>query len=220
MRFLLSCLILLITLPVIAQEEEGPWAVGPHFAFSIPSSDFANVSGTGEGLGGKLLYRLPSNPAIAARADLTYLSYGEKRQDQYLGGDPYPYLVTTRNESFQLTIGGNFTKQFGRWSFYLAPMGGLYIYRTVVSVPELYYYYNIPASETTESYTKLGYNINAGFMVDINLGPHLDFSVKYQRIPGALETTVETDGGGQEFTIESDAEDFVVSLGVVFFLKQ
>lgn len=199
-----------------AQEEEdywqSDWALGPHLVVSFPQDEFANVSKTGEGIGGKLLYRLENTPFLNPRLDFTYLSYGEQKNNQTFSAGYF--LVQTRNESFQLTLGPQFSTKIGRFTPYLAPMGGVFIYRTVVSSPDLYYYYGIPAAETTSSLTKLGWNVNAGVMFDIGLGPLIDFSLRYQTINGAVKTKVN------DVTITSDARDFNVSIGVVFFLKQ
>ena len=199
-----------------AQEEEGywqsNWALGPHLVISFPQSEFANVSKTGEGIGGKLLYRLGNTSFLNPRLDFTYLSYGEQKNSQTFSVGYF--LVQTRNESFQLTVGPQFSTKIGRFTPYLAPMGGLYIYRTVVSIPELAYYYGIPAAETTQSLTRLGWNINAGVMFDVGLGPLIDFSLRYQTINGAVKTKVK------DVTIKSDAKDIDISIGVVFFLKQ
>ncbi len=217
MKKIIILLFVFSSMICFAQEEEegywqSNWALGPHLVISFPQEEFANVSKTGEGIGGKVLYRLENTPFLNPRLDFTYLSYGEQKQDQTFSAGYY--LVQTRNESFQLTVGPQFSTKIGRFTPYLAPMGGLYIYRTVVSVPELYYYYGIPAAETTHSLTRLGWNVNAGVMFDVGLGPLIDFSLRYQTINGAVKTTVN------DVTIKSDARDFNVSIGVVFFLKQ
>lgn len=196
-----------------AYAEESNWAVGPHLLISIPQSDFANLSKTGEGIGGKILYKIESVATfVKPRFDIAYISYGEKRKTT-----PFSvgyFIVQTRNESFQFTIGPEFHYKIGRVTPYIAPMGGLYLYRTVVSIPDLYYYYGIPASETVDKLTKLGWNINAGLLIDIGLGPHIDISVKYQTIRGAVKSEVE----GHK--IESDAKDINISIGVLFYLNE
>jgi len=201
---------------VNARAQDSKWAIGPHLVFSFPQEEFANVSRTGEGLGGKLLYRFPGFVSVVPRLDVGFLSYGEKRNEERIQRSGY-FIVTTRNESFQVTLGPQFSQRIGRVTPYFAPMGGLYVYRTVVSIPDLYYYYGIPAAETTDSLTRLGWNINGGIMIDIGLGPHIDIGFKYQTIPNAVET--ETEVEGESVRIKSDATDFIVSIGVVFYLK-
>ncbi len=216
MKKIIILLFLFSAMVCFAQEDEelwqSNWALGPHLVISFPQEEFANVSKTGEGIGGKLLYRLENTPFLNPRLDFTYLSYGEQKKDQTFTAGYF--LVQTRNESFQLTLGPQFSTKIGRFTPYIAPMGGLYIYRTVVSIPDLYYYYGVPAAETTSSLTRFGWNVNAGVMFDVGLGPLIDFSLRYQTINGAVKTKVN------DVTIKSDARDFNVSIGVVFFLKQ
>lgn len=197
-----------------AQEKDADWILGAHLIVSLPQSDFANLSKTGEGIGGKVLYRFDPIPNVSPRLDISYISYGEKRNSRadYAGS---PFLVETRNESFQMTVGPQFYTRLGRFTPYFAPMGGLYVYRTVVSIPEFYYYYGYPASETTSSLTRWGYNLNAGLSFDLTIGAHLDLSVKYQKITEAVETQNEF-----EQTIKSDATDISIHFGVVFYLSK
>jgi hypothetical protein len=94
-------------------------------------------------------------------------------------------------------------------------------------MPDLYYYYGIPASETTESYTKLGWNIGAGTYVDLGIGIHIDIQLKYQNITNGIDSEskvpVFDDNGVQIDTrtikLQGDARDFVIGVGVIFFLK-
>jgi opacity protein-like surface antigen len=203
--------ILLLFICQFSSAQEGKWAIGPHLTFSVPQAEFANVSSLGEGIGGKLFYRFESMPVLEARLDIIYLSYGEKRNRQSLAIGYFP--VTIRNESFQFTAGPQLVTNIGRFRPYFAPMGGLYVYRSVMSSPELYYYYGIPASETTESYTNWGWNLSAGLMFDLTIGAHIDLGFKYQRITNAVENQIG------ETKITSDAEDFIITLGAVFFLN-
>jgi hypothetical protein len=135
-KWLLCGLSILIFLNNGYTQQDEKWAIGPHLVISFPQSDFANLSKTGEGLGGKLLYRFPETPFFSPRFDLVYLSYGEKRKTEtYSAGY---FLVTTRNESFQLTIGPQFSYRMGRFTPYIAPMGGLYrIFITTTAIPPL-----------------------------------------------------------------------------------
>jgi len=210
-KWLLCFLSILILLTDGFAQKDEKWAIGPHLVISFPQSDFANLSKTGEGLGGKLLYRFPKKPFFSPRFDFVYLSYGEKRKSEtYSSGY---FLVTTRNESFQMTVGPQFSHRIGRFTPYVAPMGGLYVYRTIVSIPDLYYYYGYPSAETTSSLTRWGWTINGGILIDIGLGPHIDIGVKYQKIADAVESLVQGE------RVKSDAEDINISIGVLFYLS-
>jgi hypothetical protein len=207
------CAILIFVSVAIGQYNNDPWAIGPHLVISFPQSDFANLSKTGEGIGGKLLYRPENMPFINLRADLAYISYGEKRKSETASSGGY-FLVTTRNESFQLTAGPQLVFKGNVFIPYCAALLGIYNYSTVVSIPEYYYYYGYPVAETTSSLTRFGWNVNAGVMLDVGLGPLIDLSVKYQKIINAVKTRQ-----GNE-TITNDADDINISIGVVFFLKK
>ena len=196
------------------RERLSNWAIGPHMTISFPQSKFANYSKNGEGLGAKILYRWEAVPFITPRFDITYLSFGEKRTT--IPGSYSLYnIISTRNESFQLTAGAQFSQKIGRFTLYAEPMGGVFNFRTIVTIDDdyYYYYYGTPYTETKESRTKLGWGVNGGLMFDLGLGPHLDFQLSYQNIPNVVKTIVE------DKTIYNDAKDFSVSLGVVFFLK-
>ena len=204
------CLLLIMSAQALSQE--GPWAVGGHFVLSLPQSDFANLSKDGEGIGGKLLYRPQMSRNFSLRSDLSYISYGEKRKTSTASAGYF--LLQIRNESFQLTLGPQLSLPLGPVQAYAAPMGGLYIYRTVVSVPELYYYYGYPAAETTSSLTRWGWNVNGGLLIDVGIGILFDVMAKYQKISKAVKS--EIDG----IKIEKDAKDIYVGVGVVYHLKK
>jgi hypothetical protein len=207
-RWLYTIFLILGLSAMAARAQDGNWAVGPHLVLSFPQTEFANVSKTGEGLGGKVLYRFNGAPYFALRFDLAYLSYAERRNDAFYM-DAY-YLVQTRNESFQLTIGPQMSGRFGKFTPYCAMMGGIYNYRSVISAQDYYYGYGI--AETTESHTKWGWNANAGLLFDIGLGPFIDLNFKYQTIIGTLSTNVDNKS-------VKNPHDISVNIGVVFFLK-
>lgn len=200
-------LVLVLTMISWAGAQSGNWGVGPHLTVSLPQSGFDNLSKDGEGIGGKFFYRF-NNPFVSLRADLAYISYGERRNSEFVS---YGYaLITRRNESFQLTLGPQVTLRQGMVTAYAAALGGLYNYHTVVTLDSYYSYY--PYSETTNSQTKWGWNLGGGLLFDLGIGPHLDLGFKYQRILNA-ETELE------EKTIKQDATDYCITLGVVFFLR-
>lgn len=204
-------MLLLLLVSVISSAQTSPWAAGAHFIVSLPQSDFANLSKDGEGIGGKLFYRPGMSRFFALRSDLNYISYGEKRNS--MQASMGYFLVQVRNESFQLTVGPQLSLPIGRFTVYAAPMAGIYNYRTVASVPELYYYYGYPAAETTTSLTRWGWNVNAGLLIDIGIGPHIDIGAKYQKIAKAVKTEIN------DIKVEKDATDICICIGVTFFLK-
>ena len=189
--------------------EEWRWQVGPNMSFAFPNKKFANVTTTGEGLGAKLTYNLKRHPWINPRFDFVYLSYGEKRSAAgQPGGDGL--LVETRNESFQLSAGLHIAKPDGKIRYYLAPLAGLFNYRAVTTLPELYYYYGYPAMNTHDSQTRWGARIQGGFLFDVGLGPLIDVGVTYQRIFN-VRTVIN------QRNFYSDAEDVMVTVGLMIF---
>jgi hypothetical protein len=208
MRIVKSSLALVLILTATSFAQERKWAIGPHLMFSFPQGKFSDVSDIGEGIGGKILDRIFASNLVNARLDLSYVSYGDKRSSDIFG-----YLVTTRNESFQLTVGPQLNVSSGLLGFYLAPMGGIFNYRVVTSDEYASYIYGYPVTETQESKTKLGWNISGGVAADIGLGPLIDVGFKYQSINDAV--TVKT----EEDSYKTDAKDFVVTVGVIFYLK-
>jgi len=207
----ISAIALLVALSSVgAQDQESNWAIGPHLIFSFPQSEFANVSKTGEGLGGKVTYRLPFARALSLRSDLVYLSYAERKDDIFYMD--YYTVAQTRNESFQFTLGLQASERIGSFTPYLAWMNGLYNYRSVVSFQDSYYY-GYGYADTKESQTKWGWNANAGLLWDIGIGPHIDLNFRYQTIWGTMKNKVEN-------TSERHPKDLSVTLGVVFFLNR
>ncbi len=203
----ISAVVIGLLLVSSAYGQPENWGVGPHFFISLPQTGFENFSKDGEGIGVKAFYRF-NNPYLSLRADAAYISYGERRESEFQ--DFYYFLVTRRIESLQLYVGPQFTFRFGIFTGYLASMVGWYHYHTVVTIEDYYSYY--PYSETTDSQNKWGYNFGGGFLIDIGLGPHLDFGVKYQNILNA-ESYVD------DKKVTKDATDLCITLGVVFFLQ-
>jgi hypothetical protein len=204
-------LVLIISILVLvfgaarAQTRAEKWGVGGHLFISLPQQGFNHLSQDGEGIGGKLYYRF--NPYLALRSDLSYISYGERRESEMIS---YGYiLVTRRNESFQLTLGPQLTWRKGVVTPYAAAMGGLYFYHGVVTVDDYYGYY-YPYTDSFGSQTKWGYNLGGGLLFDIGLGPQIDLGFKYQHIIDA-ETTIN------EVKVKQTGIDYCVTIGVVFF---
>ncbi len=189
--------------------ENWQWQIGPNLSFSFRNRDYANVDATGEGLGAKIVYNWGGNTWLSPRLDFVYLSYGEERS-RAGSGNTSGLLIKTRNESFQLSAGMHIAKPAGKFRYYLSPLGGIFNYRAVTTLPELYYYYGYPAMDTRDSQWKWGARVQGGFLFDIGLGPLIDIGFTYQRIFN-VETRVE------DQVFRDDAEDFMVTLGVMIF---
>lgn len=204
-------LVLFLTVAAAYPQVDWRWQVGPNLSFAFPSKSFANVAGTGEGLGAKITYNLGKSEWINPRVDFVYLSYGEDRSSA--GNSGYGLLITTRNESFQLSAGLHVAKPYGKIRYYIAPLAGIFNYRAVTTLPELYYYYGYPAMDTRESQWKWGARFQGGFLFDIGLGPLIDLGFTYQRI---FNVKTPTEDGA----FYSDVDDFMVTLGVMIFSKK
>lgn len=202
--------VLLLFLAAIGMAQDWNWQVGPNLSFSFRNKDYANVNALGEGLGAKIIYNWGGHPWLSPRLDFVYLSYGENRNST--GGTTGGFIVTTRNESFQLTAGVHIARPQGAFRYYLAPLAGLFNYRAVTTVPELYYYTGYQAMNTHDSQYKLGARIQGGFLFDVGLGPLIDIGFTYQRI-----FNVETRIGDQ--LVRSNADDFMLTVGVMIFSK-
>ncbi|HNS73659.1 MAG TPA: hypothetical protein PKI81_09655 [bacterium] len=203
--FLIGVFTLCSALTLFGQSEN--WGVGVHLVVSLPQQGFDNLSRDGEGIGTKVYYRF--TPAFALRGDLAYLSYGERRNSEMSTNGPF--LVTRRNESFQLSLGPQFTHRIGRITPYAAALGGFYYYHTVTTYESYYYnYYDYPYTDSSNGQSKLGWSISTGLLVDLGIGAHLDFGLKLQNIR-KVETTIE------EVTTRKTGVDYVITLGAVFF---
>ena len=206
------CLLIVILLTATGFGKDWSWQIGPNLSFAYPFEKYANANTLGEGLGAKIIYNWGSNEWLSPRLDFIYLSYGEKRTNAG-GQGGYGLIVETRNESFQLTTGVHIAKPFGGIRYYLSPLAGIFNYRAVTTLPELYYYYGYPAMDTHDSQWKWGARVQGGFLFDVGLGPLIDVGFTYQRIFN-IETPLE-DGS----VLRGDAEDFMLTLGVMIFAK-
>ena len=200
-------LALFFTCSIFIPQSNAQIAIGPHILISIPQDNFANFSDTGEGLGVKFAYTLTSMPILSARVDLEYLSYGIKPAAYYYNVG----TISTRNEAFRLVAGPELAVEFGRFRVYGEAMGGIYAYRTVVSVTN-YIYYGSYYPETTMSKTKFGWNAGGGVLVDIGIGPWIDIGAKYHNINDIIDAEVDGE------PIISDGQDVSINIGVVFFI--
>lgn len=206
MKFLQISLILAVL--ALSQLFAGNLDGGGHVLISVPLGDFAEVTNTGIGLGGKILYQFDSNPWFTIRTDLGYLSYESTQRPVLMDG--YMVTETIRSEGFNIGIGPQATFSKGLFKAYLGATAGFYYYQTVISYPELAYY-GIYASETRDSNSCFGGNIGGGVMFDIGLGPWIDIGVKYSYIKNGAVHTID------EQRIKKNAQDICISIGVVFF---
>jgi len=202
-------IILIILVLAISQSFGGELDGGLHFLVSVPLGDFADISKTGIGLGGKLLYQVESTPWLHIRGDLGYLSY-ESSQRLIPGYG----TQSVRNEGFQLTIGPQVNSDINPFNVYIGAAFGFYYYQTVISYPDLAYYYGIPASDTKDSNACLGWNVGGGIMFDIGLGPLIDLGVKYSNIYNGAVYRQEN-----KPTVKKNAQDIMITIGVVFSSK-
>ncbi len=202
---------LLMVSLLFAQDNNEPWQIGPHAAFAFPTNDHIYGSTAGEGLGVKIIYNIKELNFISPRIDILYLSYGEKRSSATDGASPYSILIKTRHESFQLTLGAQISTSKGSIRPYISPLGGLFNYRSVVTLPELYYYYGYPAMDTRKNQWALGARGQAGVLFDIGLGPLIDVSMTYQHI---FDVKIES---GDE-TFNRDAGDLMINIGVMLYI--
>ncbi len=182
---------------------------GLNLALDLPQADFANISGTGAGVGLKFLRPL-SGPHLRLRGDFDLLFFGEEEQVGDIGGQPWS--VVTRYESMRFLAGLEIsTSSARRWRVYLAPVAGLYYFRSIDRIQFTYY------SETRSSETDFGWKVDAGFTLSRFRRPHrprgleLDFGASYGTVRGAVTTeTVE----GQ--TLTSDANEVIIHVGVIW----
>ncbi|MBN1479212.1 hypothetical protein EH223_16085 [candidate division KSB1 bacterium] len=210
MKKITTIVLFAILMLTTGYAKDWRWQVGPNLSFTYPFEKYANAQTLGEGLGAKIIYNLGYNEWLNPRLDFIYLSYGSDRNS--LPGNPY-YVVETRNESFQLSTGLHIAKPKGIVRYYLAPLAGVFNYRSVVSDQSLYLYTGYQYSDTRGSQWKWGARVQGGFLFDIGLGPLLDIGFTYQRI---FNIETQRDDGS---SYRADAEDFMLSLGILIFAK-
>ncbi|MBN1560449.1 hypothetical protein JW998_09375 [candidate division KSB1 bacterium] len=208
----MGILLFVLLTTTTALSSDWSWQIGPNLSFAYPFEKYANANTLGEGLGAKIIYNWGGNEWLSPRVDFIYLSYGEKRSNA-AGQGGYGLIVETRNESFQLTTGVHIARPDGIFRYYLSPLAGIFNYRAVTTLPELYYYYGYPAMDTHDSQWKWGARLQGGLLFDIGLGPLIDIGFTYQRIFN-VETRLDDD-----IVLRGDAEDFMLTLGIMIFAK-
>ncbi|MFQ5751044.1 MAG: hypothetical protein ACE5HI_03530 [bacterium] len=210
--FLTGLLLGFIISPGMLQAQ---WAVGPHIVVSFPSSDFANVSGTGGGFGIKVIRQVNTLGGIALRGDFAFLTY-EKGFDTVRDAFNREFLAEIRNEAFRLTFGPNYTVGSRNFKVHFGAMGGFYFFRTNINVSTSFGFFQ----DSRDNEVALGWNVGGGFQYDIGLGPWLDVALRYQSIYNVPTTVTTQDTGGQVDTRKVDitAHELTLKIGLIFFL--
>lgn len=188
-----------------------PMHAGAHLLIAAPLGEMKDVAKTGMGLGAKFLGTFEMMPWFSIRGDIGYLSYDSKQNlVNYYGAAIYR---TIRQEGFQLAIGPQMMYTHNSFRLYAAPMIGYTYFQTVISYPQMAYYYGYSAADTQDSYGAFTWAFSGGFMFDIGLGPLIDVGIKYNHLLDGVRKEVD----GRE--IKSDGSDLTIMLGVVFFSK-
>ena len=56
---------IIVSAILFVPSAQAQFAIGPHLSISVPQDEFANVTKSGEGIGIKCIYELPSLPFFA-----------------------------------------------------------------------------------------------------------------------------------------------------------
>ncbi|MCK4547391.1 MAG: hypothetical protein KAW17_08105 [Candidatus Eisenbacteria sp.] len=217
MRLAIVILAVTITLasPVLASESDPRYDIGVAFLIDLPQEDFANISGTGGGIGIKFLR--PIGLSLARlRGDFEILFYGEDEHVVEIGGKPAG--VITRHESIRIQGGFELSSPRSRsLRLYVAPMAGFYLFRSVDRVT----IYHHRSSTDTE----FGWKVDAGFVITRFVRRHrphglgIDFGVSYGTVRNAVKTKVETDIETESKTFETDANEFIIHAGLIWHIR-
>lgn len=197
----------LIPAALWTMRAEAQWEVGPHVLVSFGQADSGSVSGTGGGLGIKVTHGLWGLSWLGLRGDFGYVSFGSDQRLADIGG--FAVLVESRNESFRLSFGPQVRLKLQRLQVYGNANFGVYNYRTVLTVPT---FSTVPLTQTTDSLTEFGWGIGGGLLYNLGFGPWLDIGL--QRLTIRNAETMQVNGR----PVKSNANEFDLTLGVVFFL--
>lgn len=191
------------------------WAIGPHILISVPTSDFANVSGVGGGFGFKVVRRIDALGGIGLRGDFAFLNY--ERTFETIPSSIGFLVAEVRNQAFRLTVGPDFTFGKENLKFNAGVSGGLYFFQTDLNISTGGFGV---LRDTRDEDIAVGWNFGGGFLYDIGLGPWLDVSVRYQTIFNLPSSATVTNAEGVEEEIRQNitAHEFTVKLGVIFFI--
>jgi hypothetical protein len=156
---------------------------------------------------------------VRLRGDLALLFFGEDEHPGEIYG--FEGYIVTRHESFRILGGFEFTTPPGRsMRAYVAPMAGLYIFRSVDRFPYTY------ISETESSDTEFGWLLDAGMTFTFARRKHrpqgmeLDFGISYGTVRNAVKSEIVlTDSQGQETgrkTVETHAKEIIFHVGIIW----
>jgi len=210
-RFIiLASTFVVLYFPIKIQAQ---WSAAPQIVISIPSSDFANVSGAGGGFGVKVIRDFGGRSGFGLRGDFAFLSHGKEFTQVNIGG---LFLAEVKHQSFRLTFGPQYS--FGSRNFKMQSsiLGGFYIFRTNTDVNTSFGFFQDSTGDAA-----LGWSVGGGLQYDIGLGPWLDVSFEYQTIYNISTEFQVTDPQGTEIIEKQDitANEFTIKFGVIFFLK-
>jgi hypothetical protein len=186
----------------------GPYDFGLNLSVDVPREDFANISGTGGGVGLKFL-RSIAGANVRARGDFEILFFGEDEHVVEIGGGLYSGV--TRHESLRLLAGFEVSSSpKRRWRVYAAPMAGLYYFRSIDRIQFTYY------SETSSTQANFGWKVDTGFALTRFRRPwrprgvELDFGVSYSTVKDGVQTEVG------DTKIKTDASEILIHAGVIW----
>jgi hypothetical protein len=213
MRQVPSALLVLGVLAMPSCACGFPHDLGLALLVDMPQEDFANISGTGVGVGLKFLRPLKTDH-LRLRGDAEVLFFGEEEHVGRMFGYEEDMAVVTRHESLRLLAGVELSSAVtGALRAYLAPMGGLYCFRSVdrISFTSLY--------ETSSSEAKFGWKVDAGLSLTRfrrgwrPRGVELDLGASYGTVRRGVETQLE------DRTFFTDANEVTLHLGVIWHQK-
>jgi len=211
-RFIiLASTFVVLYFPIKIQAQ---WSAAPQIVISIPSSDFANVSGAGGGFGVKVIRDFGGRSGFGLRGDFAFLSHGKEFTQVNIGG---LFLAEVKHQSFRLTFGPQYSFGSRNFKMHGSMLGGFYIFRTNTDVNTSFGFFQDSTGDAA-----LGWNVGGGLQYDIGLGPWLDVSFEYQTIYNITTEFQVRDAQGTVIGIEKQditANEFTIKVGVIFFLK-
>jgi outer membrane protein with beta-barrel domain len=161
------CVILLVAVSVNTTSAKGLFGV--EAAAALPMGDMGDVYGTG--FGGGVSYEYFVAPAIAIRADVKYLSFGEK--------DDFPFTMT----DIPFRVGANYyIGKPGGTQFYGGFMLGMHFLTISVDVDDLNWDW-IASDDGSDTSTEFGIAPRVGIILPIS-GPKtlLNAGIEYNMI--------------------------------------
>jgi len=208
-RFLAAlCFMVFTGIPGIVLSQ---WEVGPHLVISVPRSDFANVSAVVGGFGVKGIYNLAG--PLGLRGDFAFISHG-RELGTVQDSRGQNFIAETRNESFRLTAGPQFSTKGRKLRLYGGAQAGFFFFRTNINVTTTFQIFQDSSTDAG-----LGWNAGGGIQYDMGLGPWIDIAFEYQTIYN-LTTETEVIENGETVTLKQDftANEYTIKAGIIFFL--